>query len=141
MTILATFETFDQSDEKTWHETIFDKDALSRGCRYKPGKQHSVLKKHSVVQKASSSKNQEERVETGKDRGDPPPQVKNRTMQTSKDGRTAKCTEVTYEKKGIAKKVTQEGTQLNIERIANAVPVNMKVRFRQFYMKFREHLL
>ena len=38
------------------------KDAQSRGCRicrYKPGKQHIVLKKHSVVEKAPTSEKQD----------------------------------------------------------------------------------
>ena len=70
------------------------------------------------------------------------------TAATSKDGRTAKGTEVINKNQresipAIAKKVRQEGTQLNIERIANALysrdnPINMKVRFRRFYMKIRQ---
>ena len=52
------------------------------------------------------------------------------TAATSKDGRTAKGTEVINKNQresipAIAKKVTQEGTQLNIERIANDVPVTL----------------
>ena len=110
------------------------KDAQSRGCRicrYKPGKQHIVLKKHSVVEKASTSEKQDNA------------NCCNQQRWENSERHRSNQQEERESVPAIAKKVTQEGTQLNIERIANALysrdnPINMKVCFRRFYMKVRQ---